>query len=111
LSAVAALSASPAVLSPRELSFILNHVRGGFVDFTRYHDVSQVLAEVDDVIVLVPFARSDGLNASIDGIVEGMRPKIAAHVYGAIRAAYLEVAAVTVADLKARIRAGDVVIR
>lgn len=103
--------AHPAVLQRRQLVFILDHMRNGFVLYTRQHDIGQVYSEIDDVIVNIPYERTDGLDASIDNIVEKMRQEVRANVPGAIRAASREVTAVTVAQLKARVRAGDVVVR
>ena len=102
--------AHPVVLPRRRFNFILDHIRSGFVLFDRYHDVSQVHSEVDDVIVMIPFQRLDGLNDSIDRIVQGMQQDVAAHVPGAVRLASLAVAATTVADVQARVRAGDVIL-
>jgi hypothetical protein len=110
-SGVAGPSAQPVVLLHRRLNFILDHMRGGFVLFTRYHDISQVHSEIDDVVVMVPFQRVDGLDVSIDRIVDRMRQDLAAHVPGAIRSASNDVIAATVADVLARVRAGDVIVR
>lgn len=60
---------------------------------------------------MIPFAGVDGLGASTDRIVDRMRHDLTAHVLHAVRSAYKDVIAVTRADLQARIRAGDLVVR
>src|SRR4051794_36156172 len=73
-------SAHPVVLLHRQLDFIVDHMRSGFVLYTRYHDLSQLYSEIDDVIVNIPFERVDGLDVSIDRIVDRMRQELSAHV-------------------------------
>jgi hypothetical protein len=110
-SGVAVRSADPVVLPLRKLHYIVDHMQSGFFLYTRYHDASQIYSEIDDVVVNIPFERLDSLDVSIDRIVDGMRQEISAHVPGAIRTARNAVTAVTIADVQARVRAGDVVLR
>jgi hypothetical protein len=111
LSGVAGPSVHPVVLLHRQLNLVVDRMQGGFVLFARYHSVSQLRNEIDDVVVMIPFERLDGLDVSIDRIVDRMAQDISAHVPGAIRSASHDVTAATIADVKARVRAGDVVVR
>jgi hypothetical protein len=104
-------SSHPVVLLHRQLNMIVDHMRSGFVLFTRYHDPGQVRSEIEDVVGNIPFGRRDGLDVSIDGIVDNMVQELHAHVPGAIRSASNEVTAATIAEVEARVRAGDVVVR
>jgi hypothetical protein len=79
--------------------------------FTRTHDLGQVPSEIQDVVGNIPFGRRDGLDVSINRIVDNMVQELHAHIAGAIRSASNEVAAATIAEVKARVRAGDVVVR
>jgi hypothetical protein len=110
LSGVAGLSAHPVVFSQRRFIFILQHMRSGFDLFARYRDLSQIPSEVNDVIVMIPFGRADGLGVSINRIVNRMKHDLSAHVPHAIRSALNDVLAVTRADVEARVRAGDVIV-
>jgi hypothetical protein len=53
----------------------------------------------------------DGLGVSINRIVTRMQHDLSAHVPHAIRSARNDVLAVTRAEVKARVQAGDVVVR
>ncbi len=79
--------------------------------FGRYHDFVQLQSEMDDVIPMVPFAKVDGLRVSIVGILNRMQHDFYAHVAHTWSNARHDVLAVTLADVEARVRAGDVVVR
>jgi hypothetical protein len=112
LSGVAGLSAHPVVFSQRRFNFVGDHMRQGFILFTRYRDVTQLRSEIiDDVVAMIPYGQVDGLGVSINRIVNRMQHEISAHVPHAIRSARNDVLAVTRADVEARVRAGDVVVR
>ena len=111
LSGVAGLTADPVVLSRRQFHFIAEHMRLGFQLFARYRDVSQLHNEINDVAVWIPFGRVDGLQVSINRIVNRMQHDLSANVPSAIRKAGNDVIAVTRADVEARAQAGDVVVR
>ena len=112
LSGVAGLSADPVVLPQRRFNFVGEHMQQGFVLFARDRDVIQLRGEIiDDVAVMIPFGRVDGLGVSINRIVNRMQHDLSAHVPHAIRSALNDVIAVTRADVKARVQAGDVVVR
>ena len=85
-------------------------MRMGFDLFARYRDVSQLRNEINDVVVMIPFGQVDGLEVSINRIVNRMQHDLSAHVPHAIRSALNDVLAVTRADVEARVRAGDVVV-
>jgi hypothetical protein len=111
LSGVAGLSANPVNFPRQRLDFVAQHMRSGFVLFARFHDISQLRGEIGDVVVMIPFARVDGLPASINRILNRMQHELSVNVPHAVRSARNDVIAVTFADVKARVRAGDVVVR
>ena len=111
LSGVAGPSADPVVFSRHRLSFIVQHMQQGFDLYARYRDVSLIHNEVDDVVVMLPFGRADGVRGSIDRIITRMQREIAAHVPGAFHRARVDVTATIRRDVEARVRAGDLVVR
>ena len=111
LSGVAGPSADPVIFSRHRLSFIVGHMQQGFDLFARYRHVSLIHNEIDDVVVMIPFGRVDGLRASIDRILTRMQNDLSAHVPHAFRRARIDVNAVIRADVEARVRAGDLVVR
>jgi hypothetical protein len=86
-------------------------MRQGFILFGRYHDFSNLHGEMDDVIPMVPFGRVDGLGVSIQRILNRMQHDFFAHVPHFWSSARHDVIAVTFAEVEARVRAGDVVVR
>lgn len=111
LSGVAGLRHDPVVLPRRQLNFILDHLQSGFILYTRYHDLSQVRNEVDDVLVKIPFERADGLDVKIDRILSTFRRELAVGQPNAVDTALHAVIGATQAEVKARVRTGDVVVR
>ena len=111
LSGVVGPSADPVVFSRHRLSFIVGHMQQGFDLFARYRDISLLYSEIDDVVVMLPFGRADGVRGSIDRIITRMQREISAHVPHAFRRARFDVNATIRADVEARVRAGDLVIR
>jgi hypothetical protein len=111
LSVAAGHSGDPYVFSRRQFNLFAAHVRSGFDLFIRHRDVSEVHDEIDDVIVWIPFQRVDGLDASINRIVDRMPQELSAHVPNAVQSAFKDVIAVAHADVQARVRAGDVIVR
>jgi hypothetical protein len=99
------------MFSRHRLSFIVEHMQDGFDLFARTRDVSQLHNEIDDVVVMIPFGRVDGLRASIDRILTRMQNDLSAHVPHAFRRARIDVNAVIRADVEARVQAGDLVVR
>jgi hypothetical protein len=79
--------------------------------FARYRDVSQLHSEIDDVVVMLPFGRVDGIRGSIDRIVARMLNDFRARVPHAFRRARIDVNAAIRADVEARVRAGELVVR
>jgi hypothetical protein len=61
--------------------------------------------------VMLPFGRADGIRGTIVGIVERMERDFRAHVPHAFRQARIDVNAAIRADIEARVRAGDLVVR
>jgi hypothetical protein len=111
LSGVAGPSADPVILSRLRLRFIVAHIQDGFSLFARNRDVSQLHSEIDDVVMLIPFGRVDGVRASINRVVTRMQNDFRDQVPRAFLQARLGVNAVIRADVEARIRAGDLVVR
>jgi hypothetical protein len=111
LSGVAGHPVDPVVFSRRQFNLFAEHERIGFDLFARYRDVNQLHEEIEEVFVLIPFERVDGLKVSVDRIVDRMLHDLSAGVPHAIRSALKDVIAVTHADVQARVRAGDVVLR
>ena len=111
LSGVAGPSADPVIFSRHRLSFIVQHMQQGFDLYARYRDVSQIRSEVDDVVVMIPFGRADGVRGSLDRVVNRMQREISAHIPLAFRRARIDVNAVIRAQVEARVRAGDLVVR
>ena len=111
LSGVAVPSADPVVFSRHRLSFIVQHIQQGFDLFARYRDISQLHSEIDDVVVMLPFGQVDGIRGSIDRIVGRMQRDFRAYVPHAFRRARIDVNATIRADVEARVRAGDLVVR
>jgi hypothetical protein len=111
LSGVAGPSADPVVFSRHRLSFIVQHIQQGFDLLTRYRDISQLHSEIDDVVVMIPFGRVDGVRGSINRVVTRMQNDFSAHIPHAFRRARIDVNAVIRADVEARVRAGDLVVR
>ena len=111
LSGVTGLSAHPVVLPQRRLNFVFDHMRQGFILFSRYHDFIQLHSEMEDVSGLIPFAQVDGLGVSIERILNRMQHDFFAHVPHTWSSARHDVIAVTYADVEARVRAGDVIVR
>jgi hypothetical protein len=111
LSGVAGPSADPVIFSRHRLSFIVEHIQLGFDEYARTRDPILLHDEIDDVIVMIPFGRVDGLTGSIDRILTRMRDEFSAHVPHAFRQARIDVDAAIRADVEARVRAGDLVVR
>jgi hypothetical protein len=111
LSGVAGPSADPVIFSRHRLSFIVDGIQGGFDLFARNRDVSQLHDAIDNFVVMIPFGRVDGVRGSIDRIVTRMQDDFSARVPHAFRRARIDVNAVIRADVEARVRAGDLVVR
>jgi hypothetical protein len=111
LSGVAGPSADPVIFSRHRLSFIVQHIQQGFDLFARDRDVSHLRSEIDDVVVMIPFGRADGVRGSLDRVVNRMQREISAHIPLAFRRARIDVNAVIRAQVEARVRAGDLVVR
>ena len=111
LSGVAGASADPVVFSRHRLSFIVQHIQNGFDLAARHRSLFYISSETDDVVVMLPFGRADDVRGSIDGILRRMRDEISAHVPHAFNQGRVDVVAVIRADVEARVRAGDLVVR
>src|SRR4051812_5478174 len=117
LSGVGGLSDDPVVLLNRRLHKVAVHVRQAFLLFTRDAQVD-VGEEISNVIVWIPFGKVDGLGEEINSILDRMQQELSANgpqptrsSQIIIRSAQNDVLAVTLAEVQARIRTGDVVVR
>jgi hypothetical protein len=111
LSGVAGLTADPVVLTRRQFHFITERMRLSFQSFSLNRDVSHLHNDINDVAVWIPFGRRDGLQASINQIVNRMQHDLSANVPHAVRNAANDVIAVTRADVESLARAGDLIVR
>jgi hypothetical protein len=111
LSGVAGPSADPVVFSRHRLSFIVDHIQDGFAEYARTRDPVLLHDEIYGVIVMLPFGRVDGITGKIDRIVARMQREFRAHVPHAFRRARIDVNAAIRADIEARVRAGDLIVR
>jgi hypothetical protein len=111
LSGVAGLSAHPVVVSHRHLNRAGEHMQFAFGEFTRFRVVSILRDELHNEATPIPFERVDGLDATIDRIVDRMQHDLSAHVPHAIRSAQRAVLVAIRASVLARVRAGDLVVR
>ena len=111
LSGVAGVSADPVVLPRVWFQFVNQEMRVNFVEFTKNRDVPDLRGDLKDVAFLLPFAKADGLGASINVILKTMQQDLASDVPDAVRLARNEVLAATRAEVEARVQSGTVVVR
>jgi hypothetical protein len=111
LSGVTGPLAHPVILSRDRLNFVAEQILMDFDTFARNHDIIQLRNDLGDVIVIIPFGQVDGLERSINRILHRMQHELSADVPHAFRSARHDVLAVTRAEVVARIRAGDVIVR
>jgi hypothetical protein len=102
---------APYVFPTQKSKLFVAHVVDNFTLYARYHDHNQIHRDLDDTIVIIPFAHADGLPAKVDVIVDRMLEDVLAGVPHAIRTAANDVVAAARAEVEARARAGDVVVR
>lgn len=111
LSVVAGPSPNPAVISPQLLTKVTQQMQLGFQLFARDRVDATLRDDLYNVAVIIPFGRVDGLGVSINRIIDKMQQDLAAGVPRAIRLARNDVLAATRAEVLARVRAGDVIVR
>ena len=73
LSGVAGLPGGPVVLSIPQLNQQIEHMQSSFAYFSRYREIPHLLNELHDDAEMIPFSRADGLDESIDDIVERIK--------------------------------------
>jgi hypothetical protein len=110
-SGIAPLGASPVVFPRLRYERVVEHIHLSFIVYARFGDVDHLIEEIRDVAVMVPFGQVDGLGRRIGRIVDRMEEDLADRVPRALRSAQAEVVAATRAQVQARVRAGDVVVR
>jgi hypothetical protein len=111
LSGVVGPSADPVVFPRGQLIVISRLMQSDFLTFSRSHNISDLRHDLNNVILMVPFGRADGLVASISRILDTMRHDLHARVPNAARTGLADTFAVVGGDISARVRAGDLVIR
>ncbi len=117
LSSVPRLSADPIVLPRLQLKRVFDHTRLGFETFAKdlgpshpYND-DNLLETLYNVAVIIPYGGVDGLGVKINRIVDNLHEDLSAHVPHAIRTAAIDVSAAYRAEVLARVRSGDVIVR
>lgn len=117
MSGVAGPSADPIYLSRRRLGQVIDHMRLGFDVFVKdlgrsHHYSDEHLRDtLYNVAVIIPYGRVDGLGVKINAIVDRLHDDLFDNVPHAIRSAAHDVIAATLAEVAARVRSGDVVVR
>ncbi len=109
-SALAAPVAEPVSFSIRQVNQVTDRVQIAFSVFGRFRQISQVRDDVGLDVAPIPFSRVDGLQESVDRILDQMEEQLAHRTPGAIGAARREVVVAIRASVANRVRAGDVVL-
>jgi hypothetical protein len=110
LSSVARPPARPVALSQIRYTVAVKQTEMAFQVYNRNRDLFDLREALDNLIVMVPFGRQDGLRPAMEEITGRLPGQLRAGVPHAIRAASNELIAVIHADVVARVRAGDLVI-
>ncbi len=104
LSGVAALSAGHLVPSRLQLNRVAEQIRVGFLDFgVRGQDINNLRGTLSDLVVIIPFARVDGLGLKINGILGNMQHDLSAKVPYAVVTASNDVVAAFRAQVQAHV--------
>jgi hypothetical protein len=111
LSAVAAMSADPIVLTRREFNIVPEEIRSAFHDYRQGYGIEELHDDILDPVSSIPYAQADGLGSSITRILKTMQRDIHAKDPQAINSAVNAVIAVTRADVQALAQAGRIVVR
>ena len=106
----ALLSAGPVVLSHQRLAKTADLIHLGFQLYAQDRDVSGLHSEINKGVVMIPFARVDGLGVSINRIVRKMQHDLSERIPHAMRTARREVLDAVLTGVETRVRAGDVVV-
>lgn len=105
------LTGDPFVLPLRQLHRTTLHMQFSFGSFARLRVLSDLRDELQGEAKSIPFGRADGLGASIDLILDDLQRDLSARVPHAIHSAQNALFGVIRADLSARIRSGDLILR
>jgi len=111
LSGVAALSADPVVVSRRQFHQTIVHIQFAFGEFTPFRVAYVLRDDLHNVAKPVPFGRVDGLDETIDRVVDRLQHDLSAHVPHPVRSAQHALLVTIHSNVVARVRAGDVVLR
>jgi hypothetical protein len=111
LSAVAATSADPIVLTRREFNLVPEEIRSAFQEYRQGFGIEELHDEILDPVSSIPYGKADGLGSSITRILKTMQREIHAKDPQAINSAVTAVIAVTRADVQALAQAGRIVVR
>lgn len=110
-SSLAAPTGDPVVFSQRQLAQVTGRVQISFAVFSRFRQVPRLRDELVGDTLPIPFRRADGLDESIERIVDRMEEGLTDRVPGAVRAAQHEVVMTIRVNVANRVRSGDVVLR
>ena len=111
LSAVAAPSADPIVLTRREFNLVPEEIRSAFQEYRQGFGIEELHNEILDPVSSIPYGQADGLGSSITRILKTMQREVHAKDPQAINSAVNAVIAVTRADVQALAQAGRIVVR
>ena len=111
LSAVAATSANPIVLTRREFNLVPEEIRSAFQEYRQGFGIEELHNEILDAVAPIPYGQADGLGSSITRTLKTMQRDIHAKDPQAINSAVNAVIALTRADVQALAQAGRIVVR
>ena len=111
LSAVAAASAGPSLLTRREFNLVPEEIRSAFQEFRLGFGIEELHDEILDAVASIPYGQAVGLGSSITRTLKTMQRNIHAKDPQAINSAVNNVIAVTRADVQALAQAGRIVVR
>lgn len=111
LSGSARPKAGPVVLSSARLGFAIERIHEEFQLAAQDRDVSDLRRQIRDYVVIIPFGRADGLGVAIRRTLDRAEDDLSGRVPHAVGRAENEVITAIRAEVRARVRAGDVVLR
>ena len=110
LSGVAAASVGPVAVTSRRLGDVFDRVGLSFTAFTRNSQIDLLRGEVLGEASQIPFTGVNGVESSINAIIDDLQGDRRSHSPMAARLAQRQVVNVIRASVLARVRAGDLVV-
>jgi hypothetical protein len=111
MSVSAGTSADPVYLRAAQPDDFVHNVHLQFQLFIRNGNLSETRIQLQRSTAMIPFARADGLNETIDGALAELQRGHSARAPRPVLAAYKKIVAAARAGLAARVQAGDVILR